>query len=139
LSSKYEGAATDPVDTVYCVQGTRTNQYGRHVPCCDDGLHRYFTSLKKQKHEYHGLRKSCILDYPYLWNSRDVCVQPTKKKLNASFRFVVPALNTLYIQKFIVIFIVVDIFCHTFNISSKFRKTCWVIFPFIFEKFEIPF
>jgi hypothetical protein len=46
------------VDTVYCVQGTRTNQYGRHVPCCDDGLHWYITSLKKQKHEYHGL--ACV-------------------------------------------------------------------------------
>lgn len=36
----------------------------------------------------------------------------------------VPALNPMYIQKFAVIFIINDIFCHVFFNSSKFRQTC---------------
>jgi hypothetical protein len=49
------------VDTVYCVQGTRTNQYGRHVPGWDDELHRYITSLKKQKHKYEYSIVPCVI------------------------------------------------------------------------------
>jgi hypothetical protein len=75
------------VDSVYCVQGTRRNQYGRHVPGWDDGLHRYIASLKKQKHKYRGLRNPRLSKCPYLWSIRDICVQGTEKK-NKVYNFV---------------------------------------------------